>query len=368
MMMSSRERVRRSISFQEVDITPIDFGGTVVTSVGTTLHKRIREKLGVHDEDRVIDYSMGTVQVSRAVSSYLHSDVIRVGMNIIPPEIVDGEYIGGFGMRYRNAYPHEYYDVCVYPMAEDTDLNHLQLPDPAIPALYEGLRERAKDLYENSEYAIFADFGIPGFYETGQKLRGYENFACDLLLNQAFVKDLYDRLLDLQKRWFKMYLSQVGGYAEVVGYADDLGMQDRLQISPDTYRSIIKPYHKEIFDFIHGEADIKIMLHSCGDNSLIIDDLVEAGVDILNPLQTSARNMDPGILAPAYKGKIAFWGGFDIQQKLPNGTKEEIFQEAKYLMDSFERSGYVFAPSHNIQYDTPVENILYMYEAAEKYR
>jgi uroporphyrinogen decarboxylase len=366
--LDSRERVLRSINCKEVDRVPIDLGGTVVTSMCGRLHKKLRKKFGIQGQETIIDYTMGTVQVVNALTDLLSSDVVRVGMNVIPPTIKNGRYTGCFGIEYQRAYPHEYYEVCSHPLQENKDLDKLILPNPTFPELYHGLRDRAKDLYENSKYALFGDFGIPGFYETGQKLCGYEDFACALIMDEGYIYDLFDRLLDLQKRWFKEYLSHIGGYACVVGYADDLGMQDRLQISPKTYRKMIKPYHKKIFDFIHEQADIKIMLHSCGDISSILEDLIEVGVDIINPVQTRATNMQPSELREKYGGRVAFWGGMDVQLVLPFGTKEEIDKEVRSLMQTMGRSGYVFAPSHNLQADTPVDNVIYMYNAAKQYR
>jgi uroporphyrinogen decarboxylase len=266
--------------------------------------------------------------------------------------------------------PHEYFDVCFSPLqdAQVEDIATMQMPDPDEPALYSGLRDRAKELYETSDYAIFADFGVPGFYETSQKLRGYENLACDLLTDTDFVRALYDRLLELQMRFFDRYLDAVGGYAIAIGYADDLGMQDRPQISPQTYRDIIKPYHKKIFSFIHQKADIKIMLHCCGAIEPLIEDLIDAGVDIINPLQTRATGMQPENLMKIYRGKTVFWGGMDEQFVLPFGTAEDIDAEVKSLMRTMGRTGYVFAPGHNIQQDTPPENIVTMFQTAKTYR
>jgi uroporphyrinogen decarboxylase len=245
----------------------------------------------------------------------------------------------------------------------------MQMPDADNPEIYFGIKDKAKDLYENSPYAIVADFGVPGFYETSQKLRGYENIACDLMIDQEFVKALFDRLLELQKRFFKNYLGQVGKYVQVIGYADDLGMQDRPQMAPEIYRKIVKPYHTEIFKFIHEQADVKILLHSCGAIFPLIDDLIEAGVDILNPVQTRATGMDPVKLKETFGDRILFWGGIDEQYVLPHGTRDEVFAEVEKMIRIMGKNGgYILGPGHNIQVDTPMENIVAMFDAARKYR
>lgn len=363
--MNSRERVVRALNFQETDRIPADFGGTVVTCMDGAAHKRLCGHIGIQTPDQpVIDWTMGTVEPCDALKLKFHSDVRRVGMNVTPPEIVNDTYRDGFGMLLRQARPHAYFDVIEHPLAEAEikDLDNMRMPDPDDPAQYAGLRERARALYEDSPYAVIADFGIPGFYETSQKLLGYERLACALLVEQDMVHALYDRLLDLQMRYWKRYLDEVGKYAQVVCYADDLGMQDRPQMSPALYHELIQPYHKRIFSFIHEHTDAKILMHSCGAVEPLIDDLIDAGVNALNPLQTSAAGMNPAVLAEKYAGRIAFWGGVDVQRILPYGSPDEVREEVRKLLSIFSKtSGYVLAPSHNVQNDTPPINLAAMY-------
>jgi uroporphyrinogen decarboxylase len=311
------------------------------------------------------------VEPCEPIKRLFESDFRRVGLNVLPPKIVDNKYANAFGVGFRKAEPHEYYDVISHPLieAEIEDLERMQMPDPDHPDFYRGLKGKAKDLYENSPYAVVADVGVPGFYETSQRLRGYEQLACDLLINRDFITALYDRLLELQKQYFRNYLREVGQYVQVVGYAEDLGMQDRPQMSPQTYREVIKPYHQAIFSFIHEHTDAKIFLHCCGSIYPLIDDLIDAGVDILNPVQTRAKDMEPGKLKEAFGDRLIFWGAFDEQELLPQGTPAEIDREVEKLMRVLGADGgYVFAASHNVQEDTPPHNVVAMYQAARKYR
>lgn len=370
--MNSRERVLRVFNHQEADKVPFDFGGTVVTCLDYYAHKNLKKYLGINDDyDPIIDYTMGTVEPCEQLKIMFESDFRRVALNYGVPDIVDNMYTNGFGMKLKKAEPHEYYDTVYNPLKDASieDLDNMQLPDADNPQIYYGLKDKAKDLYENSPYAIVADFGVPGFYETSQKLRGYENLACDLMIDREFVTALYDRLLELQKRFFKNYLDQVGKYVQVIGYADDLGMQDRPQMAPEVYREVIKPYHKEIFKFIHEQADVKILLHCCGSIFPLIDDLIDAGVDILNPVQTRAKDMDPTRLKETFGGRVVFWGGIDEQYTLPHGSKEEIGTEVEKMIRIMGKGGgYILGPGHNIQGDTPPENIVAMFESAKKYR
>ena len=369
--MKPRERVIRALDHQETDRVPVDFGGTVVTCLELGANRRLKAHLGITDgDDPIIDYTMGTVEPCDRLKAMSGSDCRRVALNYGSPNIVAGCWTNGFGITMKKAEPHEYFDVICNPLREAAidDLDRMQMPDPDVAGIYAGLKERAKDLHDNSPYAIIADFGVPGFYETAQKLRGYEQFACDLLIGKEFVRVLFERLLGLQKRFFRNYLAQVGKYVHAIGYADDLGMQDRPQISPETYRTMLKPWHREIFAFIHGHTDAKIILHSCGAIFPLVDDLIDAGIDVLNPVQTSAKGMEPERLKEAFGGRVAFWGGFDVQHMLPRGSGAEIEAETQRLMRVLgEGGGYVFAPAHNIQADTPPENIVHLFDAAARH-
>ncbi|MCL2812973.1 MAG: hypothetical protein FWD23_00075 [Oscillospiraceae bacterium] len=371
--MNSRERVIKTFNRQETDKIPVDFGATVVTCMDYNAHIKLKNHFGIQDaeSDRIIDYTMGTVEPCEQLKLKFESDFRRISLNGAKPHITNGVFENGFGMKFKKAEPHEYFDVIYNPMqnAGISDIERMTLPNPDDPELYYGIKDKAKDLYENSSYALVADFGVPGFYETSQKLRGYENLACDLIDNTQFITALYDKLLELQKKFFKNYLEHVGKYVQAIGYADDLGMQDRPQISPETYRKVIKPYHKKIFEFIHERTDAKILLHSCGAVFPLIGDLIEAGADILNPVQVTAKDMEPSALKKAFGEKIIFWGAIDEQHILPKLTAKEVFAEVGKIIGIMGKNGgYIIAPGHNLQDDTPPENIDAMYKAAKKFR
>jgi uroporphyrinogen decarboxylase len=370
--MNSRERVERAFHHKETDRVPVDFGGTVVTCLDYHAHRKLKAYLRIDDDhDPIIDYTMGTVEPCERIRTLFGSDFVRIGLNTGIPDIVGGMYENGFGNRLKRAEPHLYFDTVHFPLehASIADLDRMRMPDPADPQLYFGLKDRARDLFENSPLVPVADFGVPGFYETSQKLRGYENLACDLMTDRDFVRALYGRLLELQKEYFKNYLGQVGKYVRVIGYADDLGMQDRPQMAPEVYREVIKPYHREIFRYIHERADVKILFHCCGAIHPLIGDLIEAGVDILNPVQTGAAGMDPAELKAEFGDRIIFWGGVDEQHLLPFGSRDEIFAEIEKLIRVLGKDGgYILAPGHNIQEDTPPENIIALFEAARRPR
>lgn len=368
--MTSRERVLCALAHQQPDRQPVDFGGTVVTCMDAVAHESLLRYLGIgEDRGPIIDYSMGTVVPHEKIQRFVGSDVRRVGMNVLAPKIIHDCYRDGFGMLLKRAVPHLYYDTVEHPLEKAQtveDLVEMSLPAADDPALYAGLADRTRELYENTDYALFADFGVPGFFETSQKLRGYEQFYCDLLLEQDFLRGLWDRLLELQKRFFRNYLSQVAPYVVAVGYADDLGMQDRPQLPPELYRQTLKPYHKEIFSYIHSFG-VRVMLHSCGAIAPLMEDLIDAGVDIFNPVQTTAAGMEVEALKASFGDRACFWGGIDEQNLLRTGTVEQVRQEVRHVAAALGKGGgYVLAAAHNIQVDVPPVNVLAMYDEARR--
>ena len=164
-------------------------------------------------------------------------------------------------------------------------------------------------------------------------------------------------------------MGETGKYMDIVRVGDDIAMQSGPLMSPDVYREMIKPYHKEIFDFIKERTDAKIMYHCCGDVTKLIDDFIEIGVDILNPVQVSAANMDTKILKEKYHGKLVFWGSVDSQKVMPEGTAEEVRAEVRKRIDDLAAGGgFVLSATHNIQSDVPPENIVAMIDEAHRYK
>jgi len=206
--------------------------------------------------------------------------------------------------------------------------------------------------------------------EYGQTLRGWEKFMMDLALNQRFAEDLMDKLVEVHLKNLEVYLQAVGDYIQIIQMGDDLGTQNAPQISPDMYRELIKPRHKNIYQYVKKHSQLFLFLHSCGAIYELIPDLIDAGVEILNPVQTSAKNMDPEKLKIEFGDKITFWGGgVDTQHVLPEGTPDEIAAQVKERIRIFAPGGgFVFTPVHNIQANVPPENMVAAYDTVIKAR
>ena len=190
-----------------------------------------------------------------------------------------------------------------------------------------------------------------------------------LALEQKKVEEYLERYLEFKLEFWDNLLEQIGDMVDVVCESDDLGTQEATWISKDMYRHLIKPRQKKLFSFIKRRAEVKVFLHSCGSIYDFIPDLIETGVDILNPIQVSAAKMDTAKLKREFGKDLVFWGGgIDTQKVLPYGTKQEIEDEVKKRIDDLAPGGgFVFATVHNIQEDVPPENIVAMLRALNKY-
>jgi uroporphyrinogen decarboxylase len=277
-----------------------------------------------------------------------------------------------WGITWRKV---SYGDDCYFwehtrpPLAEASieDLESYPWPDLSDPGYTAGLAEEVKALYEDTDYAIMADGGFKSFWELGYLLAGYERLLMDLALNPDFVSALMAKLLEINLTMTGRFLDIVGPYIQVIRSGDDLATQKGLLMSPQSFRSLIKPYYKKYFDFVKSKTEAKIFFHSCGNVAGFIDDLAEVGVEIMNPVQVSALG-DTAALKARFGDKVTFWGGIDTQQVLPHGTVEEVEAEVRQrIRDLGPGGGFVSAAVHNMQPDIPPENIIALAEATRKY-
>jgi len=234
---------------------------------------------------------------------------------------------------------------------------------------FRDLENKAKQLNEETEYAIMGSFG-GNIIEEYQILRGYSNSMLDLVADPNFAESLIGKLTEVHLSNLEKYLQAVSKYIQVIQMGDDLGMQSGPQISLELYQTHIKPAHKKIYQYVKNNSDLFLFLHSCGSIYDFIPDLIDIGVDILNPVQFSAANMDSKNIKEKFGDKITFWGGgVDTQKVMPFGTLEEVSNQIEQQIKIFSSGGgFVFAAVHNIQANVPTENIIKLFETAIKYR
>lgn len=374
--LNSRERVIAALEHREPDRVPIDLGGSV-SSIHWFAYKTLTQFLGLDLDIRIGDKIQQLAVLDAPVLE-------RLGVDIRHVSLKKGFFIGGedrlddpsgrayfiddWGIKWaKNPY---YYDMVDHPLKDATteDLERYPWPDPSDPARYDGLREDVKHLYEGTEYAIVADAIFGGLFECAWWLRGFERFNVDLHKRPDFATGLLDKILELYLGFYGRYLDAVGDRVEMVELGDDLGAQTGPIISPQMFRKYLKPRYKKLYDFIHSKTKAKVFHHSCGAVYPFIRDLIEVGVDVLNPIQPRAAMMDIGRIKREFGGLLSLHGGVDIQRVLPYGTAEDVAAEVKRVIGLGARGGgYILAGAHNIQADTPVENIWAMFEAAKTY-
>jgi uroporphyrinogen decarboxylase len=316
-------------------------------------------------------YWTQTAQMDRRVQERLGVDCRAVWLS--PPRenrtrvLSEDSFVDEWGVTYHRGASS--YHPAGHPLAGAglNDLASFPWPDPLDPGRVEGLRERAIHLYEETPYLVVANLaGAP--MATAWALRGFDQSLMDLLADQSFAETLLDRILEFQIPLAERVLEEVGPYVQVVTMGDDLGTQDGPMISLEIYRKVIKPRHAQLIAAIKRKTDAKIFFHCCGSARHAIEDLVEIGVDILNPVQVAAAGMDTAQLKRDFGDKITFWGAIDTQWVLPCGTPQDVETEVRRRLDDLAPGGgFVVAAVHNVQAEVPPANIVAMCEAVEKY-
>ncbi|HHY25045.1 MAG TPA: hypothetical protein GX527_12585 [Clostridiaceae bacterium] len=251
-----------------------------------------------------------------------------------------------------------------------SNLNNFAWPNPLDNTRIAQFPNRIEDSRKQGDYAFVMHGICAGLLEMALRLRGFEQLFMDFVLDPGLVCGILDKVLEIKTAYWEKALELVGKDVLVAIEADDLGTQNSLLISPDLYRKFVKPRHKKLFSFIKEKAPhIKVFLHSCGAIKPLIPDLIEAGVDILNPVQVSANGMNTKELKRDFGDILTFWGGgIDTQKVLPFGSPKEVREEVKRRIDDLAPGGgFVFNTIHNIQADVPPENIEAMLEAFERY-
>jgi uroporphyrinogen decarboxylase len=260
-----------------------------------------------------------------------------------------------------------------HPLADAktvADIENHRYLDPKDPGRVEGLREEARKLHDETDFAIVADIMCGGPFEQALWLRGFENFYVDVASNEKMAQALLEKITDIDIALWDAQLSAIGDYVDVVCQGDDLGMQTGLQISPTTYRKLVKPCHDRLYSFIKSKTKAKVWMHSCGAIETVLPDLIEVGVDIINPVQKSTEGMELSQLKKDFGQDITFWGGgIDVQTFFTNATIDEIEDHVKAALDIMAPGGgYVFAATHNILPEIDGEKTYTAYMTAKENR
>ena len=240
-----------------------------------------------------------------------------------------GEYTDCWGVT--RVFTGLYWDIKNPPLknASIDDLNNYPWPEAEQIDLkqIESYRKQAKKLYQETEYVVCAEHPVFGVLELGCWMCGFDDFLLKMALEPDFVKCFFDKVLDYQKKVIEIYYGAVGDYIHFTTSGDDFGTQTGPFMSPAMFAELVKPYYEERIHFTKQFTKAYYFHHTCGSVYTLIPHLIEAGVDILNPIQPGARNMEPEKLKQAYGNQLTFWGGIDTQHVLPEGTPEQVKQE-----------------------------------------
>jgi len=419
MLMTSRERIREVINHRKPDRIPLDLGSTLVTGIQACIYAKLRKALGLKGQPvKIIDPYQMLAEVEPEVMEKLGIDTAGLGLptnlfgfkneNWKPWKLFDGTKVmvpkkfitttDNEGNIY--IYPKGdtsvspcakmpkggyYFDVLVRQETIDEDRLDPQewVKDQYSVYTEEELRyleETAEDLHRNTELSIVGSFWQGGFggialvpgpsIKQPKGIRDPQKWIMAHILHPEYIKGIFNLQCEIALENLKLYYQAVGDKIDVIVVSGtDFGTQKGAFISPDMYRDMYKPFHKKVNDWIHKNTPWKIFYHSCGSIVSLLDDFVEVGIDILNPVQCSAKGMDPHMLKKKYGDKLVFWGGgVDTQRTLPFGTPEEVRREVRERCRIFgEGGGFVFNSIHNIQARIPIENLVAAFETVRSF-
>jgi uroporphyrinogen decarboxylase len=366
--ITSRERVLTALSHEEPDRVPIDLGGTQ-TGIMVEPYDGLKELLGITTETEVGNIFLGLARVEEEVMRRFQVDINHVLPHM--PESwhleveEDNSFLDEWQIRWQRPPSSHYYDMVEHPLKEASmdDLGNFPWPDPLDEGRVKGVEEELLEIRHKSDRAIAA--GLWSLFEACWALRGMENFLVDMVLNREFAQTLLDRVTEVMIAMYDRYLQVAGPHLDIVKLWDDYGTQEGPLISPQLFREMVKPRMARLIEMIRTRTSARIAIHCCGSIWALLDDLVDMGVEIINPVQTAAAHMDPVRIKARYGDRLSFWGGIDTQSVLPYGKPKDVRREVRQrLTEMAPRGGYILAAVHNIQVGVPPENIVAMYESA----
>ena len=367
-----KERVLNAFRNIESDRIPIDFGSTANTSITKDAYENLKRFLKIDLPTKLMSKNLATAIVDDVVLERFGVDTRGVFLGGSDSwrdiGLSSDKYIDEWGITYYKPPDSPFYDAVENPLAGEISsktLREYPWPDPYNKGRVRTVRERVRHLREHTDYAVVLHV-MGGFITQSQYLRGLGQWLEDTAAEPELLGELLDCTLKYQMDLTMNALSECGFDVDIVHFGDDLGMQNGLMFSPQSYREIIKPRQAKLFGLAKAHTKAKILYHSCGSNYDILDDLIEIGVDALNPVQTNAKNMQTPKLKKEFGSRLTFWGAIDthVPGTDPRGMEEEVRRVVEVMAPE---GGFVLSAIHNIQGDVPAENICTMFDSALKY-
>lgn len=412
--MNSRERVLAAIAHKQPDQVPVDLGSTPSSGISAIAYSNLLKSIGRTDlpvqiydvvqqlaqpDMSIIDrFGVDVLDIGRAFNTEekdWHETILANGdkafypIHFNPVKQADGSYhcYDEDGKRllalmpqgatffdqsyfpYINGFP-ENYDTLDEEMGRvlwsryvHSPWDHTQDPD-----FWKTLREKTLQLRASTDKALMIVCGC-NLFEWGTFLRRMDNFLMDLLCEPDQVTRMLDQLLERHLATLAKVCDSVGDVVDIIRFGDDLGMTSGPFMDVNTYRSLFKPRHKQLCDYVKTHSQMHTFIHSCGSISSLMPDLIEAGIEIFNPVQTNARQMEPEFLKKEFGQDCTFWGGgVETVGTLNNGTPEQVREQILERLEIMSAGGgFVFNTVHNILPDVPPQNILAMFDAVKEF-
>ena len=410
--MNSRERILAAINHNEPDKVPVDMGATPSSGISaiayTKLKKHLRMNIG---HTRIYDVVQQLAQPEGVILDHFGIDVMDIGRTFNEQnehwydiQMADGQTAqyptwfkptakedGSFEAEidgtviarmpdggtfydqthfpYLDGYPDSYKDLPeAMKMILWAALVHSPWDHASEPDFWDQLRQRTLKLRETSDRALIIVCGC-NLFEWGTFLRRMDNFMMDVFTDQDNVRLLLNALMEMHLAALEKVCDTVGDIVDILRFGDDLGMDSGPFMSPEIYRDIFKPHHTQLNEYVHSNSQMKTFIHSCGSIYKLIPDMIEAGYDILNPIQTNCMGMDPVTLKKEFGEDVTFWGGgCDTRHILNNASPQKIKDHVKERIEILSPGGgFVFNTIHNILPEVPPENIIAMFDAVHEY-
>ena len=379
MHYTSRERVISALNHKEPDRVPISFG-CLHDSIHVFGHRKLVKHFGIQDgEERIQDPFQQNVFPSSCLLEKFGADCLPLYAKPARPFEMSYFTEGGF-RKYRDEWGTVYrqpleggiwfdFESTIWAGKSATEIRNHKLPDPEDPSRFASLKAEAERMLRETDKAIVAHAPTGGIVEHSYWLRGMQDSYMDMAADVPMVELVADRVVEWLEAFWTCYMKEIGGLVQVVQMGDDLGGQDGPLFSPEIYRRIFKPREARLIDIVHKYSKAKIYFHCCGSVREYIPDLIEIGVDALNPVQVQARNMGSAGLKKDFGRDLGFWGGgADPVAVMARGTPDDVRREVRQRVQDFAPGGgFVFASVHNIQSEVSPENVCAFFEAAQEY-
>ena len=370
--MTPRECFWKIVNHEEPDRIPIFWGGTN-SSIVPSHYDALCKELGITNFKKPVG-DFGTINLHPKLRERLHSDVELLILGAPRRKRLENGLIedGMWGFRMKEVGGYRTFPDDIAPLRHAKNIEDIEAhpiwPDPDDPAYYENQKDRATKLFDTDKIVLgeASYAGSPFFIYPW--FRGVDQWMMDPYTNPDFYRYLAQKIVDFSAVVLERWLEQVGEYLDVLCFYDDIAMQTGPMVSLDHYRKWILPYEKQLVDVAKKMTKAKLSIHCCGSCYDLLPGFLEVGYEILNPVQTRAKNMEAWRLKRDYGDRLTFYGGVDIQRLLPFGTEEDIRRGVKDLIKSLAPGGgFLFATSHNIEPDTPPKNIVAMFDAAHEF-